>query len=262
VKKTHFIIGGIAILISAMLVILVLWRKATVGEFHIGPNARNLSGVSITHFKLSSLRRTRAVWADRRFVGMSSVNTVRSEIDALMEQLPLQPDAKVAASQSCYRLLLAYRSGDWNVFKSVVIPSLHIPEAQSRKSWLDKHHALWNATFAEGGLFNEISFTVDSVSVFDMPMNQVGEVGFPTFTAVTNQNWISLTRILEPNRADLRKLDKGKVLRFFFFGRAGSHVNPYMTLFVWDKQDSVWLPWLTRIAYASPNRSERNLYFF
>jgi hypothetical protein len=66
-RKAYLYIGGIVVLLSAMPIILVLWIKATAGEFHIGTNARNVSRVTITHLKPGSLRRTRAVWADRRF---------------------------------------------------------------------------------------------------------------------------------------------------------------------------------------------------
>ncbi len=207
----------------------------------------------------NALRRSQAIWADRQFLEVTNDGALRNAINALTGQLPLDSDAIVAANESCYRLLVAYSSGDWDAFKSVMIPSLSIPDAQSRKTWLDQYHTRWNATFRRGGLFNECSFTVDPLTVLDIPMDQIPNLHFPTFTAATNDNCITLTQLLNPNRADLKKMDKAKVLRFCFFGRAGSRVNLYTTIFVWNDQDSVWSPWLMRIADASVGQPRLNL---
>lgn len=264
-RKLHFVILCIAIVSTLLLVSMVLWRKTTVGKLRVGPNAYNLpAGVVKARFKKGAFLRSQAIWANREFLSISDDELVRSNISALIGQLPLESNAKAAADQSCYQFLMAYSAGNWDVFKSVRIPSTnydlneHLLDKISKRHAIqatdpiDEYHQLWSKTFANGGLFDEVSFSTDSVSVLDVSMDDVSDVFFPSFTAKTNQNWMIQTpnRIFDYRQTELKDLDRAEVFRFFFFGKKGSEINPYMLTFVWDKKQSLWLPWRMNIALA------------
>lgn len=241
---------------TAVLIPLVLWRKAAAPQFRFLPGDYNRPSVLKVKIPADSLSRTKSIWTDRQFVEVTNEDTLRNAIDDLTGKLALQAGARTAASRSCYDLLLGYGTGDWDKFKSARIPSpnYHIDvRTVSKANAIEQYHSLWNKT-VKTGLYNEVSFNESSVGVFDLPVEQISTIRFPTITASTNENWfqVSPLQLFDYKRTELQYLTNAQVLRFFFFGKAGAEVNLYMVTFVWDEGISEWLPWRLTIAYSGP----------
>jgi hypothetical protein len=260
-RKRDALVLGLVVVATLVVVFLVLRKKATFGEFRLGPNTMP----RVLAIRGVQLHRSALIWEKRTFIKIKSNTELRGAIDTLTDRLPLSPTAKQAASQSCLQMLDAYSSGNWDLFRSVRIPSPNYTingralrvlsksvTNSIRPDLLEDYRALWSKTFETNGLFDEASFLTDSVSVLDMPISQIRDVPVPIFTAKTNQNWISYSpvQVFDYSHAASTHSGSVRILRLFFFGKLGSEVRLYMITFLWNENTLMWLPFRLSIAAA------------
>jgi len=250
-----------AVISSLLLICLVLWRRNASNTI-IAVNTPH-PGVTALKMDVSKLRKSETIWANRAFLKIEKDDEIQGLLGDLVGRLPLSEKAKLAANRSCWGMLKAYGSGDWYMFQSVRIPikgyeintqmvkalKMNAPDKSSETS-IEVYHDAWNNTFKKTPLFDQVSLESNAVTVLTLPLIDIKGVAFPQFTTLANQNWmtISPTRFFDYDKIMSNKSNQVQVLRFFFFGKIGNDTRPYMVIFVWNEDDSVWLPW--RMTFA------------
>src|ERR1019366_368529 len=119
---------------------------------------------------------------------------------------------------------------------------------------LDIYHLVWGDLVNTNGLFSDISFITNSITVVETSPDYLVQISAPPFTDKTNQTYFthSPRSILDYNaKLSVPPSQKIKALRFFFFGKKGRECDFYMFVFALDEPSGVWVPWRLSIGCAA-----------
>jgi hypothetical protein len=246
-----------------VLVCLTLYRKkhAVVAGGHL-----SLPG--------NALRRSYNIWTNRAFITVKENDEAFRAVEMLASSLPVSEKARSNAVKSCVGLIKAYGRGDWEAFLSVRAPesdfeinSKAVKALESAAKYysvtnvskvtpanaIDTYHLLWGNLIKTNGLFSDISFISNSITVVETSPIYLQDAAAPSFTNKTNQNFIEITptSVLDYRAKPLvEQAQKIEALRFFFFGKTGAECNYYLFIFALNEQSGAWIPWRLTVGYA------------
>jgi len=258
------LLTGIAITTPLLLIALILVRKHTSHTSAVTISTPR-PGVTAVRMDPSRLQKAASVWADRSFSKVENQNEIQQLIGDSLERLPLSEKAKTAAASSCWGMIRAYSSGDWNTFISFRIPiegyeinprltatlKRSAPKINSENA-IDHYREFWNNLFKDRPFFNEVSLPTNSIVLVTLPPGDIYKVTFPHFTDTSNENWQSIRpgNVFSYDKLPAVQSTQVQVLEFFFFGKLNDKIQMYFVPFVWDEERSAWLPWSMTYAFT------------
>ncbi len=254
-----------------VLVCLVLYRKnhgVVDGQGEQG----GLTPSGAAFITGAPLRRSNDIWTNRVFLTATENDEAFRAVETLAGSLPVSENVKSNAVQTCIEIIKAYGRGDWDAFLSVRAPSpdyaidLQAVEALEREAKrynvtnipnvtaenvLDIYHRVWKDLVDTNGLFSEISFITNSITVIETSPNYLAEVAVPSFTAKTNENYFILSPRSILDYSAKFSDQKIKALRFFFFSKEGKKCDFYMFVFALNEQNGIWIPWRLSVGHTA-----------
>lgn len=254
-----------------VLACLAFYRKkhsVIGGQYGLMP-----SGVASVNGNL--LHKSHNIWTNRAFITVKENDEAFRAVETLASSLPISENLKSNAVQSCVGIIKAYGRGDWRAFLSARAPFSDYdinPQAVgalerevkhcnvtnvskvTTATALDIYHLVWEDLVDTNGLFSDISFIANSITMVETSPNYLVQIAVPSFTAKTNENYFTLSprSILDySTKLSMQQSQKIEALRFFFFGKKGRECDFYMFIFALNEQSGVWIPWRLTIGYTA-----------
>lgn len=211
-----------------------------------------------------AINTAQSVFLNREFIGITEQTQIENSLSNLIARLPLNENCRIQATKSCWGVIKAYGTGDWDLFEAVRVPKpgyvtspdilgqmrgLLPAQSQNNSAALETnpialYKAIWVRTFSNQPLYNEISLRSNTVDLLNVSKEEVGGITFSRLNAHAGQIFAEScpATVFDYNRYIFPNSGTTLVLRLSYFGKLNEHVSPLMIAFAWDGAQSVWIP--------------------
>lgn len=197
------------------------------------------------------------IFEDREFMEVRDEHLVQRELADLLSPLILDPKQLDQANKSCWGMIKAYGTADWDLFRSTRIPTPGYeisPDAVKFMAMLLPKHRLtdplamyqevWEHSLKGEPLFTEISFLTNAINLQTIAKERIGGLTFARLGIQKGQRFVESSpfRVIDYTTRTFPAQGEAIVLSLSFFAKLGPAVSPIMIAFAWDDQDSQWVP--------------------